>query len=332
MPLNYQPPLSLTTDFSGLLDGNFDFWDVATTFAVGASDSYTADMWIANAGTGGTATVSQNIPLIGSEPPWMTRPRKYRYQYQQTVAASTTPTIGQKLSGVALYNGNTIILSGTFSSATANAIASIRVTQNFGTGGTPSASIVTTQSINWSLSNNESFQSISVVIPSISGKTLGTNGDDYIRFDLLLMTGAVFTLTASQIQIDNNGALPFRYRGRELESIRVEPYLYVIGPVNNPLGFVTGFNNSTNSAVSFLPLPITMRANPAISMIGGAITSNGYTTTGALVTGTVPNITSLSKNVIQFNGNNTANNWGVGYANYFAAGSPSSLVLLDARL
>ena len=332
MPLAYQPPLSLTTDFAGLLDGNFDFWDVATSIALTAADKYTADMWIGNAGTGGAATVTQNIPLIGSEQPWTTTPRKYRYQHQQTTAASTNPTIGQKIPSVLNYNGDTISLSGTFSSVTANAITGVKITQNFGTGGSPSASVVTTVNVNWSLSASESFQSVQITVPNVSGKTLGTNGDDYIRFDLLLATGSTYTVTASQIFVDENGTQVFRYRGIEIERLRIESYVFLIGSINSPLGFINGFNNGGGSAVAFLPLPVLMRVSPAATIIGGSITSNGYTSAGGLVAGTsAATIGALSKNAIQFSGSNSGGNWGIGLANYFAAGSPSSLIVLDAR-
>lgn len=330
MPMYLPPALTLDTDFAGILDGNFDFWTVNTSFAVGASDVYTSDMWIANAGTGGAATVSQNIVAIGTEPSWITTPRKYQLKYQQTTAASVAPTIGEKFESVLQYNGDTITISGTFAVASnGSPITAIRATQNFGTGGSPSATVVTTQSVTWPLTTNESYQFAQIAIPSIAGKVLGTNGNDYLRLDLVLATGQTFTLFSSQIQIDHSQYLPFRYRGYENEIVRTSRYLFFLGSINSPLGFVNGFNNGGGSGVAFLPLPVTMRASPACSVVGGAITWNGYNASFALVTGTA-SVGPLAPNAIQFSGSGVAVQ--TGYACYFAASAPSSKIIMDARL
>lgn len=265
MPMTLPPALPLNTDFAGLLDGNFDFWDTGTSFAITASDEYCSDMWIANAGTGGSATVSQNIPTVGSEPQWITRPRQYRTEFQQTVGASTNPMFGQKLENVYQYAGEIVCLSGTLSASSAgNWVVGIQAIQNFGSGG--SASVVTQQLNAWQIGTNENFFFTSITIPSIAGKTIGTGS--YIRFDLLLSTGATFTLTLSQLQIDRSSLLPFRYRGIALEYQRI---IRRIWTYNAPSlsAFANGFAANATNAFAWDMLPVQMATTPAVSVIAG---------------------------------------------------------------
>lgn len=331
MPL-YISGLPLNTDFDGLIDGNFDFWTINTSFAVAASDVYTSDAWIANAGTGGAATVSQDTPIVGSEPLWMTTPRKFRAKFTQTANASTAPTYGEKITSVRAYEGDSICISGTFAAAVnGSPITAVQLTQNFGTGGAPSAPVITTVNVAWPLTTAESFQYVQLNVPSISGKTLGTNGNDYLRIDLVMATGATFTVYFSQIQIDQNGPLLFRYRGIELEKLRLSTWLYTIGPINSPLGFCNGFCNSGGSSVAWLFLPVTMRAALAVSVQGGGITTVGYTSAGGTVSGTAT-VGSLSgsKSVLQFSGS-AFSGAQPGAAAYFSASAPSSTIIIDAR-
>ncbi|WP_175683830.1 hypothetical protein [Burkholderia cenocepacia] len=289
-------------DTGGFVDGNFDSWQVGTSFSLSAAtDTYTADMWVCNAGTGGAATVSQDTPAVGTEIAAMTRGRKYRLKYQQTTNATASPTIGQKLEGVQQYNGQSVTVQGVFAAAAAaTLVVGVQATQNFGTGGSPSSSVVTSKTVAWAIGTTEAKFSVRLDIPSISGKTLGTNGNDFVRIDLLLATGATFTLYSSQIQIDvanstasgdTTGAggtpMPFRYRGLGLELTRV--YRYVVASTM-PTGYAWA---SATAAGFFITLPAVMRKAPAGSITSGPTYSN---TSALAVSTTYPNYAQFTFN------------------------------------
>lgn len=292
------------TDQNGFVDGNFDFWSVNTTFSlVAATDTYTADMWVCNAGTGGAATVSRNVATLGSEPAAMARPRQYRLSYQQTTSASASPTIGQKLESVGQYNGQTITVSGTFACGSAAALVTgIRYTQNFGTGGAPSSTVTATTTLAWAIGTSEALYSAELAIPAISGKTLGSAGNDYLRIDLLLATGATYTLFASQLQIDvchpsasanttGSGGVPrpYRYRGLQTEKGRLQNYLRMVGAYQ-----AVGGSYSTTAGTVSSPLSPPMRTTPVVTINGNSIQAPGFGTGAATLTVNAVNANSIS--------------------------------------
>lgn len=325
---------------SGFIDGNFDSWQVNTTFSLAAAtDTYTADMWLANAGTGGAATVSQDTPAVGTEPAGMTRGRKYRLKFQQTTNASAAPTIGQKMEGVQQYNGQSITVSGFLSAAVAaTLVTGIQVTQNFGTGGSPSASVVTTKTVSWAIGTAEARFSARVDIPSISSKTLGTGGNDFVRIDLLLATGATYTLYCSQMQIDvcspnasadsagNGGApQPFRWGGYAVEVPRMFRYLQK-SIYGNGDGIVVGTVTSASNAYSYFPISSPMRARPAVSILGTLGFFGGGAPTGGSVSATAVN-NSYAALALSGGSGGTS-----GYSGYFYSAAAGSGLIYDARL
>lgn len=86
--------------------------------------------------------------------------------------------------------------------STTSSQVTVSVMQNFGTGGTPSAP-VTTAVGTYTLTNAWQKFSQSIVVPSTGGKTLGTNGDDYIavQFNLPLNATGVINMTNVQDQL-----------------------------------------------------------------------------------------------------------------------------------
>ncbi len=330
-------------DTGGFVDGNFDSWQVGTSFSLpAATDTYTADMWICNAGTGGAATVSQDTPAVGTEIASMTRGRKYRLKYQQTTNATASPTIGQKLEGVQQYNGQSVTVQGVFAAASAaTLIVGVQATQNFGTGGSPSSSVVTSKTVAWAIGTAEAKFSVRLDIPSISGKTLGTGGNDFLRIDLLLATGATYTLYSSQLQIDvSNGTasgdttgnggtpMPFRYKGLAAELQRVFRYAIVMswGPSKNIMS--AGVTNSTTIA-GWTCFGAMMRSVPATSIISGAVGVNssvgGWSTTGSVV------VAAMNSSFWQFAVAGTGGTAGA-YAYFYSDVTNGAKILIDSRL
>jgi hypothetical protein len=89
--------------------------------------------------------------------------------------------------------------------------------QNFGTGGSPSATVITTQStLSPSNAVTTSWQrfSATIAIPTVSGKTVGTNNDDFLQLSIEFTQNAgAQTLHVADVQLEEGPiATPFRYR------------------------------------------------------------------------------------------------------------------------
>jgi hypothetical protein len=322
---------------NGFIDGNFDFWDVNTTFAVGASDVYTATMWYANAGTGGTATVSQVARPLGSEPTYLRRGSKYRYSHQQTAAATTSPTIGQKIGGVEKYNGQSVTVQGSLQSlVAANLVVGVRWTQFFGTGGNPSPTVSGTLPVAWNVTPTEQKFSALLAIPSVAGKTLGTSGDDNLRIDLLMATGVTFTVLYSQLQVEESvatssadptgkGGAPtaFDYRGRPAERDRMSDYAQVLGPFTAN-ATINGMTLGTTDAYTFTLLPRPLWKLPSCSILGGVSAYAGAGAWGGVsATATSPQAWYLHA---------VGSGGAAGQASYFTFNAIGARVFFDSRL
>lgn len=99
--------------------------------------------------------------------------------------------------------------------------------QEFGTGGTPSAPVVTPVTT-FNLTASWAQYSISGTPPTIAGKTIGTNGDDYLKVLFQLPLNAVTNILMTNMQInDGNQLLDFNY----LPKTNAQPLQY---KVNQP--------------------------------------------------------------------------------------------------
>lgn len=328
--------LQALADRNAVVDGNFDSWQVGTSFSAGAGFAYTADMWQALAGIGGTATISQLAIGPEAPPAWITTPRKYKLRFNQTVAASTSPGLMQPLEGVARYSGRSITVSVSLvAAAAATLVTQVQAVQNFGTGGSPSSQVATAVAVTWAVGTTESRFSVRINVPSIAGKTLGTNGDDKLLIIFYLATGATFTLDFSQVQVEESspsssgdttgsgGApTPFEYRGQPLELARVKRYVEVLtlGSLNICAGIAPNVT-SLYGWRQFTP----KRSNPAVSIASGSITANaqGWNNASTVVQTSGVDTLQLA---------NTTGSGGTSNSSGYFFGSSSASVLIDARL
>ncbi|MDO5674774.1 MAG: hypothetical protein Q4G66_07660 [bacterium] len=152
----------------------------------------------------------------------------------------------------------------------------IEFSQNFGTGGSPSAEQhgISSQLIH--LDAGWQLIVAHVEIPSIAGKRLGTNDDDYLGFSIWFDAGSAFSTRASSlgnqsgvfdladVQIDN---LPYVSRfervDRQLMTAACARYYQFIDNVQGGSGFK--YINSSNGYLDAFTLNfIPMRAKPSV--------------------------------------------------------------------
>lgn len=196
------------------INGNFDFWQRGVSFSIATGGSYFADRFkYGRDGSGDTGTVSRQTFTVGqtSVPGNPT----YFLRHDQTVAGTgtTTRALEHRIEDVSSLSGGTATVSFWAKADTSRTI-SLNMVQNFGSGGSALVSI-TSQSIN--LTVGWQRFSLTFTVPSISGKTVGS--DSFISVQWFLPNNAIHTIDFAQIMI-NEGSAPtdFVLAGRTISS------------------------------------------------------------------------------------------------------------------
>jgi len=199
-----------------LINGAFDLiqrgpGSSGSNFAITNAQVYTFDRWKTSAdspGSGtGAATLSQQ-EFVAGQTDVPGEPR-YFLRWVQTAAASAgQPRLEQRVESVRQFGTGKVVLS-VWLKASAALAGTLRLTQVFGQGGSPSAPVVIgTQAI----SMTTAWQRFSLLVDigaggfSLTGKTFGTD-DDYLRVEVLLPQGATFTIDVADCQLEKGAAV-----------------------------------------------------------------------------------------------------------------------------
>jgi hypothetical protein len=288
-----------------IVDGNFDQWiSSSVVLGVAGFTNSVSPMYYNYAGVGGNATISKNVPSIGTEPVGMTAPFTNAMLHNQTVASTGTfqttgPYIQQLIESVRTLQGRSATVSmWLWCSSGTLTIPSIFVQQNFGTGGSPSSVASQTVSTNWVVTTTPQRFSVRVDIQAITGKTLGSNNNDNLTIMLPLPVGSTYSITTAQWQLEQSSpnapaaGMPtaFEYRGQQAELARVQRY-YEAGTMRqqvaavNYMGQTQGFTTAKRAAPTLL---FTDAVGAASKFSSGG--TNGLTISTGGVTGTVHEI------------------------------------------
>jgi hypothetical protein len=208
-----------------IIDGQFNHWDEGTSFTV---DGYSSTVWRFSEG-GGAATITRQAFTLGQTD--VPDNPKYFLQHDQTSNGTGVEILSQRLINSTRFSGEALTQGfyAKVSSGTLDVTPAIR--QNFGTGGSPSAEVETQASAAVTLTTSWQFFSTTITLPSVSGKTLGSNNDDYLEF-VLLADDAATTFTAQLANIsDVQGPTAFAgpWPTAEEERSRINPFFEVIG-------------------------------------------------------------------------------------------------------
>lgn len=172
---NYVDSVSGKSVVNAIINGGFRFWQRGTS---STSSGYLADRWNCAIGTS-TATFSRQTHTVGQTD--VPGNPKYYFRVVNTTggtAASYTIFL-QRMEDVQTFAGETVTVSFYAKADSAKNIATSFI-QGFGTGGSSSVNSigVTTHS----LTSTWAKYSVTVSIPSISGKTVGTGSSLELRF------------------------------------------------------------------------------------------------------------------------------------------------------
>ena len=169
---------------NAVINGDFRVWQRGTSgFTVW--NAFNADRWTSQASGGGgteaTATRSRQTHTPGqTDVPG--NPKYYWRNTNSTEGVSLTSSafhdMFQKIEGVATFSGETVTVSFYARSDITNKTLGFELFQSFGSGGSPSASVSGIGGTTLTLTSTFTRYSITIDVPSISGKTLGNNGND----------------------------------------------------------------------------------------------------------------------------------------------------------
>jgi hypothetical protein len=183
--------------------------------------------------------------------------------------------------------------------------------QSFGTGGSPSSAVFVT-GFNVAITTSWVRYDVTLTVPSVSGKTLGTNNNDLLNLWIYKQAGASIvaarnlpgaiaytdTLDIACLQL-TEGAIrtAFELRPKAFEQRLIERYYW-----KNPGGstqtlFGAGFNQLTTQAAGFVQFPTLMRAAPTFAQSGSFQVQHAATAT-AITSLTADSITQQSARLL----------------------------------
>ena len=269
---------------NAIINPVMDIWQRGTLFINPATGTYTADRWrIDYDGAGGTRTVARNNISLGTNLPSGIQGKYFLDFEVSNRGTATTQSISQRIEGVRTFAGETITLSAWIrndgSGVGVNTVTA-KAIQNFGTGGSPSTAVTTTLGTA-AVTGTWVRLHVHATLPSISGKTIGNNGDDYLQimFDLGSQTGKFWLYGVQLEQNTTQTALERRPIQQELalcQRYYEKSYDVSVAPGTNT---TTGywFQDGTNHADGTMAFPIKYAV---------AKRSNSYTTSFFATSGT----------------------------------------------
>lgn len=242
-----------------IINGDFGIWQRGTSFTNCATNTYTADRFIVTS-TNSTIDVTRSTFTPGTAPV-----AGYEGQFFATVAAEATdtdPRISQFIEDVRTFAGQTITISfWAKSTVTTDALRFVRIQQNFGGGG---SATVNTDSAAITLTASWARYTVSVAVPSISGKTIGTNSFLGVILGLKASTAQTLDTWGWQAEAAST-ASPFQTAtGTKQGELAACQRYYWRNTATNANGAMvpSAFAFSATTAIGTMSCPVTMRTSP----------------------------------------------------------------------
>jgi hypothetical protein len=279
-----------------IINGDF-FVNQRAFSSTTTTGAYTFDRW-ANNCIDGTVTTSAQTFTLGTAP--VAGYEGKNFIRQQTTGQTLATAVGliyQAIESVRTFANQTVTISFWAKAASGTPKVAVEARQSFGTGGSPSASVQTLFG-QVTLSTSWARYTVSALVPSIAGKTLGTNNDDFLQLVLWNSAGSNFNSRTGSLGIQTN---TFDFWGVQVEAgstatafqtatgtiqgelAACQRYFYraVNGADNTEEFFSVGQAYSTSATVQILRNPVTMRVNPTLTVSSGshfAVLTSTYST------------------------------------------------------
>lgn len=180
----------------------------------------------------------------------------------------------QRIESARTFAGQTVTFS--FWAKANSGTPNINVTlgQNFGTGGSPSASTSTTGTVQ-TITTSWARYSFTIAVPSISGKTLGTTNDGFLAANIFVSGGSASSAPTVGIQSNTfqiwgvqveagSSASDFKTATgtKQGELAACQRYYFRLTFDAATRRFGVGIANLTTNAQVAVPFPVTLRTTP----------------------------------------------------------------------
>jgi len=262
-----------------VINGAMQIAQRGTSFT--ADNVYTLDRWKSADGTGGTparTTTQETFSLGQTDVP----NARYYLKHNQTGASTNgNAKLQQKIEDVTRFDGTTVTFS-FYAKADSPLTVDVRLIQNFGTGGSPSTSVTVTET-GISIGTSWNKYTVTKTLGSLSGKTLGTDGEHTSYLDVIVdfKETSTFIFEATLFQLEKGlSATEFEHRPYTTELQLCERYYQEVGKNTNNL-WVSAQYSSSNwwSTVQYRT---EMRANPTIVKSGTGTPNATYISTDSV--------------------------------------------------
>ena len=273
--------LSADTLFSGrknvIINGDFDVWQRGTGAFTTAG--FNADRWDSLLSGSTTQSVSQSSFTVGQTDV----PNEPKYYWTNVVTtgsgAGDRSAVYQKIESVRTLAGQTATLT-FWAKADSSKDIAIELQRSYGVGGAPSSSDVGIQVETITLSASWQKFEITLNVPSISGKTLGTTHDGHIAIIFWFDAGSDFnartnslgnqsgTFDIAQVQLEKGSqATAFEKRSYGEELALCQRYYQRYEDAGSNLGIAGHMLSGSGSlsAQGSMSLPVALRSEPTIT-------------------------------------------------------------------
>lgn len=221
------------------------------------TNAYGVDGWRCDS-SGGTVTPSRQVAPAGTGMGTNGAGYYLRSVVSGQSLAGDFARFTQRIEGVRTLAGKSVSLS-FLATPTGPPKIGVEVVQNFGTGGSPSATVNTAiQAV--ALAAGVNRYSVSFTVPSIAGKAFGTNNDDFLEVNLWLSAGADnaarasaigfqnTTIDITDVQLEQGGATPFERLSQQEQLAWCQRYYErVTSPAANTTIIGSGRFNTTTT-------------------------------------------------------------------------------------
>jgi hypothetical protein len=246
-----------------ILNSDFSIWQRGTSATPASGYGFGPDRFQTYSFGSSTSTISQQSFTPGSAPV-----AGYESAYFCRLASTNTNTFMEyRVEDVRTLANQTAVLSFWAKSASNQTITS-NVYQTFGSGGSSTVQVVTSASN--SITTSWARYTVPITFPSISGKTIGTGS-----YLILNWYGAINNnLDIWGVQLEAGSvATPFTTATGTLQGELAACQRYYVRYTSANYGSngnyaFAGFNNSTTNGYHSWHFPVTMRANPSVSISG----------------------------------------------------------------
>jgi len=288
-----------------LINGNFDKWDYASSQT---ASGYGSDNRWDNANFGSTK-VHSSVACTDTERALFNANYFSRTVVSSVAGTNNSVTKYQFIEDVTKLAGKTVTLS-FWAKADSNKNIAIDFGQLFGSGGSPSAAVVGISAQKVALTTTWQKKSITVTLPNIVGKTLGTDGvsssSTYIIFwfdagsaynsrtDSLGQQSGTFDITQVKIEdgsVPTDGWHPYDGEfGGEIQACERYYRQFI---------YIGGSQSFANSHVFTVPELLNMRVTPTLTNAASGAGSGAFVST----LGSATAITYISANSCTASGN-----------------------------